>query len=100
MQIFIDTSNIDLITKWNQTGIIDGVTTNPALLSQEDENPINILSKISKIMEDRPVSAQVTASNHKDMFTQGMKLSAISNNIIIKLPANVQGFQAIQLFIN
>jgi len=100
MQIFIDTSNIDLITKWNQTGIIDGVTTNPALLSQEAEDPITILSKISEIMEDRPVSAQVTASNHKDMFTQGLKLSAISNNIIIKLPANFEGFQALQLLNN
>ncbi len=92
MDIFIDTSNVETISEWDKTGIISGVTTNPALLSQEKGNPIEILSKIASIMDKRPVSAQVTHSDSESMVKQGIKLSQIANNIIIKLPANHQGF--------
>lgn len=92
MEIFIDTSNIGLIKKWNNTGLISGVTTNPALLSQQKGDPKETLSSIASIMKDRPVSAQVTMSSSENMIAQGIALSKISKNIIIKLPANYDGY--------
>ena len=95
MELFIDTSNIEQIQKYRAFKIFTGVTTNPALLSKEKGNPLDTLKKILEIMEDKPVSAQVTSDSYTDMIKQGLKLSKISNSIVVKLPANENGFKAL-----
>lgn len=95
MNLFLDTSNIELIKKYNNYKIFTGVTTNPALLSKEKGDPIDNLKKIVEIVPDFPVSAQVTVDHHVDMIKQGIKLSKISKNIVIKLPANEEGFKTL-----
>ena len=93
MKFFLDTASFDEITYWNKLKFVDGVTTNPSLLSQEKNDPITNLKKITKIING-PVSAQVTFDNHLKMINQGLNLSKISKNIVIKLPSNIEGLKA------
>lgn len=95
MKIFLDTSSIDDINNWDKLGFISGVTTNPALLSKEVGKPIEILKEICDLMGERPVSAQVTTNNPDEMFKQGLFLSKLSDNILVKLPANIDGYRAL-----
>ena len=95
MKLFIDTSNIEQIKKYKAFKIFKGVTTNPALLSKEKGNTLDTLKKILEIMEDNPVSAQVTSENCRDMIKQGLELSKISDSIVVKLPANENGFSTL-----
>ena len=60
MKFFIDTANVDEIQEASEYGLLDGVTTNPTLLSKEPGDPEQILREITKIV-DGPVSAEVTA---------------------------------------
>ena len=93
MKFFLDTSSIKEIKKWSKYNLVEGVTTNPSLLSKEKNDPINQLKKICSIVKG-PVSAQVTKKKEVEMINQAMNLRKISKNIIIKLPANDQGFLA------
>jgi len=95
MKIFLDTSSINDIKNWDKLGFISGVTTNPALLSKEEGKPIEILKEICSLMGDRPVSAQVTTNNPDKMLKQGIFLSKISDNILVKLPANLDGYKTL-----
>lgn len=93
MKFFLDTASLSEIIFWNNLGLVDGVTTNPSLLSKNNNNPIKSLKEITKIVKG-PVSAQVTFDNHLKMIKQGLNLSKISKNIVIKLPANLEGLKA------
>ncbi len=95
MEFFLDTSNIDQIKKYKDYNIFSGVTTNPSLLSKEPGRPVENLKKICEIMKKFPVSAQVTETDIEKMVDQGKALSRISENIIVKLPANKTGFAAL-----
>ena len=93
MKFFLDTCSLKEIKKWSQYNLVEGVTTNPSLLSKEKNETTNQLKRISSIVKG-PVSAQVTEDNHEKMIKQAIKLKKISKNIIIKLPANNEGFLA------
>ena len=93
MKFFLDTSSIKEIKKWSNYNLVQGVTTNPSLLSKQKNDPIKQLKLICSIVRG-PVSAQVTEKNDTNMVKQALKLKSISNNIIIKIPANDQGFLA------
>ncbi len=93
MKFFLDTASLDEIIFWNKLKLVDGVTTNPSLLSKDNNDPITNLKKITKIING-PVSAQVTFDNHLKMIKQGLNLSKISKNIVIKLPSNIEGLKA------
>jgi len=94
MEIFLDTSSIKDIKKWDNLGFISGVTTNPALLSKEKGMPIELLKEICALMGERPVSAQVTAESSEKMIEQGIYFSNLSDNILVKLPSNLSGYKA------
>ena len=93
MKFFLDTASLDEITYWSKLKFVDGVTTNPSLLSQEKNDSITNLKKITKIIKG-PVSAQVTFDNHLKMIKQGLNFSKISKNIVVKLPSNIEGLKA------
>lgn len=95
MKIFIDTSSIEDIKTWDKLGFISGVTTNPALLSKENGQPIEILKEICALMGDRPVSAQVTTEDPAKMVVQGVYFSKLADNVLVKLPANLNGYKAL-----
>ena len=93
MKFFLDTASIEQFKKWKKINVVDGVTTNPSLLSKEGLDPINQLKEICKFVKG-PVSAQVTETKAERMIKQGNQLKKISNNIIIKLPSTLEGLAA------
>lgn len=93
MKFFIDTANIDEIKKAAELGVLDGVTTNPSLLSKEEGNFREILERICQIV-DGPISAEVTAVDADGMVKEALELGKIHKNIAIKVPCIREGFIA------
>lgn len=69
MKIFLDSANIDAIKKYNELGLVDGVTTNPTLLSKEKEHPAEIMKQIVKIIKG-PVSLEVIGTTAQVMIEE------------------------------
>ena len=93
MDFFLDTAEVDVIKDLNETGLIDGITTNPSLVAKSGEDFFSVLEKITSIIKG-PVSAEVTATETEGMINEGLKLSAISQNIVVKLPLTLDGLKA------
>ncbi|MCK4539337.1 MAG: fructose-6-phosphate aldolase [Candidatus Krumholzibacteria bacterium] len=97
MKFFIDTANVEEIREASKMGLLDGVTTNPTLLSREDGNFREVLKEICSIVEG-PVSAEVVSLDADGMFTEGKELCKLADNIIIKVPCTMEGVKAIGRF--
>ena len=95
MKFFIDTASVSDIREAADLGLLDGVTTNPTLLSREEGDPLEILREITKIVEG-PVSAEVTALDAEGMVREGLELQKIADNIVIKIPMTLPGMKAIR----
>lgn len=93
MKLFIDTANLEDIKKAYSYGVLDGVTTNPTLLSREGEEPITQLKKISEVVNG-PISAEITGLDSEGMVKEAKELVKISSNIVIKIPCTVEGLKA------
>ncbi len=85
MKIFLDTANRELIKKWVATGLIDGVTTNPSLLSKEGNNSKQVLQDICA-MVDGPVSIEVVEKEPKSVLAQAKEISKFAKNVVVKIP--------------
>ena len=97
MELFIDTAEIDEIKSLNITGLIDGVTTNPSLIAKSGRNIIETIEEICNEVSG-PVSAEVTATDFETMIKEGRKLSAIAQNVAIKVPLTFDGLRACKVF--
>jgi transaldolase len=95
MKFFIDTASVSDIREAAELGLLDGVTTNPTLLSREEGDPLEILREITKIVEG-PVSAEVTALDAEGMVREGLELRKIADNIVIKIPMTLPGMKALR----
>lgn len=89
--IFIDSSNLDEILKWNATGIIDGVTTNQFIMLKEGVKPkqyTKVIRAICREMKNKPVSVELTDSKTSPdkMIEEARKLNKIAANIVVKVP--------------
>ena len=93
MKLFIDTANLEEIKKAHSYGVLDGVTTNPTLLSREGVEPMTQLKKISELVKG-PISAEITGLESKGMVEEARELVKISSNIVIKIPCTVEGLKA------
>ena len=93
MEFFLDTAEVDSIRELSETGLIDGVTTNPSLVAKSGKDFFTILKDISKIVSG-PISAEVTALESDGMVAEGEKLAKIAKNIVIKLPLTQEGLKA------
>jgi transaldolase len=94
MKIFIDTANLGEIREAASLGILDGVTTNPTLLSKEKGGFRDILKQICEIV-DGPVSAEVVAAEADGMVREARDLASIHDNIVIKVPMSREGMKAV-----
>ncbi len=97
MKLFIDTANIEEIKSFSETGLIDGVTTNPSLIAKSGMNFLDGIKEICSIIKG-PVSAEVTATDYKTMVLEGQKLSKIAPNVVIKVPLTEDGLKACKNF--
>jgi transaldolase len=95
MKIFIDTANLKEIREAQAMGILDGVTTNPSLLSKETGDPRDILKEICGIVNG-PVSAEVVSTRFEEMVEEGRSLAKIANNIVVKVPIDLEGLKVIK----
>ena len=93
MKFFIDTANIEEIKEAASIGILDGVTTNPTLISREKEEPNALLKKISEIV-DGPIAAEVVSLDWEGIVKEGKELAKINSNIVVKIPINKDGLKA------
>jgi transaldolase len=99
MKIFIDTANIEQIKEVNSWGILDGVTTNPSLIAKEKKDFATIVNEICEVV-DGPISVEVISLKAEGMFAEGMKLAAVNENIVIKVPMTEEGLKATKLLSN
>ena len=101
MKFFIDTANLAQIQEANDFGILDGVTTNPSLMAKEgikgQEAIMQHYKDICAIV-DGPVSAEVISTDFKGMVEEGLKLAALHDNIVVKVPMIKEGIKAIKYF--
>ena len=93
MKFFVDTANIDEITELSEMGLVDGVTTNPSLIYKSGRDFKEVIKEIAKIISG-PISAEVTSLDKVEMINQGIELSKIANNIVIKVPLTKHGLIA------
>jgi len=95
MKIFLDTSDVDVVKYHCQTGLIDGVTTNPTLMMQAGRNPVKVISEISSLFTAvGSISAEVVADTAEEMVLQSEQYHSISDNITIKVPCTYEGLKA------
>ncbi|VFJ12870.1 fructose-6-phosphate aldolase [Candidatus Nitrosocosmicus franklandus] len=95
MKIFLDTANFDSIVKFNEMGIVDGITTNPTLLSKEKGNPIETMKKIVEYVKG-PVSLEIVASSFDEMMDEGLKLAKYGENAVVKVPMTSDGLKVVK----
>ena len=95
MKIFLDTADLAEIRRAAEAGLIDGVTTNPSLVSQiaGGGDPKDMYLEICRAV-DGPVSAEVIGTDKETMLVEGRKLAAIHENIVVKLPLTEDGLKA------
>jgi transaldolase len=94
MKFFIDTANINEIKEAASIGILDGVTTNPTLISREEGHPNDILKKICEIV-DGPISAEVVSLDWEGMVKEGTEIAKLHDNIVVKIPMTKEGLKAV-----
>jgi len=92
MKFFVDSANIEEITKLKNLGLADGVTTNPSLILKAGRNFQSIAKDICELIEG-PVSLEVSSSSIDQMRAESEKLRVISENVVVKLPMTWNGLK-------
>jgi len=93
MKIFLDTANLESIKKFNDMGLLDGITTNPSLMSKEGGNPKDAMKEITKIIKG-DVSLEVVSTESSGMIEEGKRLREYGNNVVVKVPMTPDGLKA------
>lgn len=93
MKFFVDTADVNEIRELSDTGLLDGVTTNPSLIMKSGRDIMEVTKEICDIV-DGPVSAEVTATDFEGMMKEAEVLSKIADNICIKVPLTMDGLRA------
>ncbi len=96
MKIFLDTANIEQIREAVALGCVDGVTTNPTLISRESGKFEDMIREICEIVQG-PVSAEVVSTDAAGMVEEAKKLAAIHECVVIKIPMIKEGVKALRL---
>ncbi|HFH7013582.1 TPA: fructose-6-phosphate aldolase [Streptococcus agalactiae] len=93
MNFFLDTANVEAIKTINELGLVDGVTTNPTIISREGRDFETVIKEICDII-DGPVSAEVTGLTANEMVDEARALSKWHDNVIVKIPMTAEGLKA------
>ena len=93
MKIFLDTANLEAIQTYNDMGLLDGITTNPTLLSRENQEPQAVMKRITDIIAG-DVSLEVVATEYEGMMRQGRELRGYGDNVVVKVPMTPDGLRA------
>jgi len=93
MKFFVDTADVKEIRELNELGLVDGVTTNPSLILKSGGKIAEVTRQICDIVEG-PVSAEVVATEYKEMMREAETLAGIADNVCIKVPLTLDGLRA------
>ncbi|HYR97085.1 MAG TPA: fructose-6-phosphate aldolase [Candidatus Binatus sp.] len=96
MKLFIDTADVGEIREAHGWGILDGVTTNPSLVAKTGRDFETVLQEICAIV-DGPVSAEVVSTDAAGMVEEGVRLSRIHRNVVVKCPMIAEGLKATRI---
>lgn len=96
MKFFIDTANLEEIRKAKELGLLDGVTTNPSLVSKEGREFKPLIKEICDVV-DGPVSAEVISTDADGMVKEARELSKLADNIVVKIPLIKEGLKAVKI---
>jgi len=92
MKFFIDTADVAEIRELAETGLLDGVTTNPSLVAKSGRNFLSLVAEICEIVPG-PVSAEVAATDYETMLAEGRHIAKIAPNIAVKVPLTPAGLK-------
>ncbi len=98
MKFFIDTADINEIRQAKSMHFLDGITTNPTLISKTKRPFLEVVQEILKELPDKPVSLEVASTDTEGMIREGEKLASLGSNIVIKIPMTVEGLKAVNYF--
>tara|TARA_B100000676_G_scaffold302037_1_gene350117 strand:+ start:7600 stop:8256 length:657 start_codon:yes stop_codon:yes gene_type:complete len=93
MKFFVDTADVNAIRDLADTGLVDGVTTNPSLIAKSGRDFVEVVKEICDIVNG-PISAEVTATAYQEMVAEGRKLAKIHDNITVKVPLTRDGLKS------
>ncbi|MBI5826712.1 MAG: fructose-6-phosphate aldolase, partial [Deltaproteobacteria bacterium] len=95
MKFFIDTANVEEIRLADEWGLVDGVTTNPSLVSKEKRPFREVIEEICSIV-DGPISAEAVSLDATGLIKEARELSRIHRNIVVKIPMTLEGLKAVK----
>lgn len=95
MKIFLDSANLESIKTYNDMGILDGVTTNPSLLSKEKGDPRTVMNDIVRMVKG-PVNLEVIGTDYEVMIEEAHRLKKYGENVVVKIPMIPAGLRAVK----
>lgn len=98
MKFFIDTADVEEIKKAKELKVLDGVTTNPTLISKVKKPFMDVVREILSQIPDKPVSLEVASTDAAGMIKEGEELAKLGANVVIKIPITVEGLKAVAYF--
>ncbi len=100
MKFFIDTANPDEIRKAYEMGVLDGVTTNPTLVSKENKDFKSLIGEILDIIQGLPISLEVVSLKSEGMIEEAQGLAKFGANVVVKIPMTAEGLKAIKVLVS
>lgn len=95
MKFYIDSADIEEIKQANAMGMVDGVTTNPSLVAKTGRKHEDVIKDICAETGGL-VSAEVLATDSEGMFSEGMELAKLADNVVVKIPMSDEGLVAVK----
>ncbi|WP_339634205.1 fructose-6-phosphate aldolase [uncultured Sneathiella sp.] len=92
MKFFVDTADTEEIRELADTGLLDGVTTNPSLIAKTGRDFFTVIQEICELI-DGPVSAEVAATDFETMLAEGKRLAGLAENVAVKVPLTMAGLK-------
>lgn len=94
MKIFLDTGDVQAVRKAHETGLLDGVTTNPSHIAKAKSKFQDVVRQICSITPG-PVSVEAVAEIAEDLIEQAERIASLAPNIVVKIPMTVEGLKAV-----
>jgi transaldolase len=98
MEFFLDTADIKEIETGLEWGMVDGVTTNPTLISKMGKPYLKTVQEIARLVPG-PVSGEVLATEFDEIMEQGRRLSGLAENVVVKVPLTPPGLRSVRAFL-
>lgn len=93
-RIFLDTANVNEIKEALETGIVNGIATNPNKMAQVGRKYEDVIKDIRSFYNG-PIACEAISTQHEDIIEEAKRLTSIADNLVVKIPANKEGIKAI-----